>query len=111
MINDARTLSNPEVSKLATRLVERIELELRGMMLSETDAAFVLLAAAHGRSRAAGWTREELVMRAAGIWEHCDQGREPVKKPVDFDVRPLPPRLFQDANRVAKPTLKGTDTR
>lgn len=101
MPNDAQTLSNPEVSLLATKLVQRLELELRGMMLNNHDAALVLLAAAHGRARAANWTRDGLVGRAATVWEECEHGREPMRTSLDFDVRDLPMRLFLDSNRVA----------
>lgn len=98
--NDERTLSNPEVSKLATKLAQRLEIELRGMMLTHADASLVLLAAAHGRARAAGWNAEELVRRAAATWDHCEHGREPVKRSLDYDVRDLPQRLFLDSGRV-----------
>jgi hypothetical protein len=102
-MDESRTLSNPEVSKLAAKLVQRLEVELRGMMLTNPDAALVLLAAAHGRARASGWSSEELVRRAAATWDHCDQGREPVKRSLDFNVRDLPQRLFLDAGRVGSP--------
>jgi hypothetical protein len=99
--NDARTLSNPEVALLARKLVQALELELRAQMLNNHDAALVLLAAAHGRARAADWKRDELVGRAAMVWEECERGREPMRTSVDFDVRDLPMRLFLDANRVS----------
>ena len=76
---EPRTLSNPEVSKMAGVLVQRIEVELRGLMLGNDDAALVLLAAAHGRARAANWTRDGLVNRAAMVWESCEEGREPMR--------------------------------
>lgn len=100
-VNDARTLSNPEVSVLARMLIQRLELELRQMMLNNDDAALVLLAAAHGRARAANWTRDGLVGRAAAVWEECERGREPMRMSLDYDVRDLPMRLFLDSNRVA----------
>lgn len=104
-VTDARTLSNPEVSKLSAKLVGALERELRGMMLNNDDAALVLLAAAHGRARAANWSKEELFNRAAGVWDHCEQGREPMRTSLDFDVRPLPQRLFQEAGRVLNPQV------
>ena len=89
-----RTLSNPEVSKLAGVLVQRLEVELRGMMLGNDDAALVLLAAAHGRARAANWTRDGLVNRAAAVWESCEEGREPMRTSLDFDVPKSPDATF-----------------
>lgn len=93
------TDKNEQIRLFAARLCDVMDRELGAMMLSKQDECGVLLAAAHGRARDAEMTPEKLVNLARFIWDMCEQGRKPVTRSVDFEVKDLPQKIFDAAGR------------
>lgn len=90
---------NEQIRLFAARLCDVIERELGPMMLDPADQVGVLLAAAHGRSRVAQMSPEKLSNLAAFIFRLADEGRAPVTRSLDFEVKDLPMKIFKGMER------------
>lgn len=86
-----RLAPNPEVSRLARKIVEVLERELAGSLLGGQEQAAILLAAAHGR---AALRREQLEQLARVVWDGCDEGKRRESRSVDFDVGHVDRKVF-----------------
>lgn len=86
-----RYTPNPEVTRLARKVIATLERELAGSLLSAQDQAALLLAAAHGR---AGMPREQLERYARAVWDGCDEGKRRESRSVDFDVGKVDQKIF-----------------
>lgn len=79
---------NNEVSRIAQKIVVTLRTELEGSLLDAGDQCMIVLSAAFGLARRAGWTREQLVQRAAMVWDQTERGteRKRADMPHDFDL-------------------------
>ena len=65
-----------ETAPVTGKIVDIINREFSaGLMLSKEDEVLILLAAAHGKAKAAGFSREKLQALASNVWTIADDAR------------------------------------